>query len=264
MFFSPYIVARWHPLYVFALYSLFSFPWSRLCLSAVLAGLPPPDRGQTAPRGMVCWTGGRAAEHSPTSPGSRSRALASLFSWEWGGSEPSPRCHVQTWAGKRAPVLSAVAIDPHQSCGNTSEYEFLGAMTLAKSVSVVIGVSFILNRCIVMSKMLPQNFPRIWALHRAFRLSLLKSMPGACLPVLSWQVSSVCRLARWAPTFPGQVFRNWHNTNGSVRPQVSPAAWPTCSPPGKVAWSSLIFSNLGVNWSVLCSFPCTERCCEMM
>lgn len=125
-----------------------------------------------------------------------------------------------------------------------------------KCVSCDQGISFILNRCIVMSKTLSQNFPRIGT--QGFQI-VPSEVHARCLspcPQLP-----ACRVTRWAPTCPGQVFRNWHNSNDSIRPKVSPVVWSVWPLPGKVAWSSLIF--LVWEWTVLCYFPCTERCCEI-
>lgn len=139
MFFFPYIAARWHPLYVFALSSSFSFPRLGLCLSAVLAGLAPTQqRANSSERdGLLPWRKGREARSHQSLQSFQSSGKFVRLGMR--GSESPPCGHAQTRAGKRAPVLSTVAIDPHQLYGKTNPvYKFLSAMTPVKSVSVVI------------------------------------------------------------------------------------------------------------------------------
>lgn len=79
--FFPYTVARWHPLYVFALYSSFSFPWSGLCLSALLAGLAPTrQRANSSGRdGLLDWRKGSGARsHQSWQPFHRSDQFIQL------------------------------------------------------------------------------------------------------------------------------------------------------------------------------------------
>lgn len=101
MFFFPYIVARWHPLYVFALYSPFSFPWSGLCLSAVLAGLAPTQQRTSSSErgGLLGWGEGNQAQsyQSWQSFQSSGQFLQLGMRRLWIFST----CHVQTWVGRR-------------------------------------------------------------------------------------------------------------------------------------------------------------------
>lgn len=253
MFFFPYIVARWHPLYVFALYSPFSFPWPGLCLSAVLAGLAPTQQRTSSSErgGLLGWgEGSQAWSHQSWQSFQSSGQFLQLGMRRlWIFSTLS----CSDLGRKETPVLSTGVINPRQFCGKTPVYEVLSAMTLVKSVSDVIQcILFILNRCIVMSKMLSQNFPRIWTLQRACRFSLLESMPGACLPVLSvlgYQVNT--HFPRTCVQILAQ-FKWLHHTLGVSSIMTSLVS---------ARESGLVqsyFSTLGVNWSVLCCFSCTE------
>lgn len=215
---------------------------------------------------MFCLTEDEGAEHGPAIPGSHSTALTGLFSWGQGGSEsvlmfgPGEEREHQYFLW----WLST----PHQFCGKTPVYKFMRAVTLERSVSHSGQcISFILNGCIDMSKLLSQNFPRICNLPRSLRFPFLKSIRGTSLPdgraFLKWlggclQGRTVCSLFPKA-SVQSLARSGWHcETSG-----VSSAMTSLVS--GRASASvQVYFSNLGMNWSVLCCSPCRERCYEMM